>query len=176
MNKNIFTTSLLIAVLFLFNGCSSNYPSLETVKSVDAKKYSGLWYEIARLPFSIQEGCSCTTAEYQIINEVEFSVVNKCLKEGEWDVAEGKAFVVENSNNSKLLVQFFWPFKGDYWIIDLDEQNYSYAVVGTPSRKYMWILSRTKKLNDTILANILRTAAAKGFDTTKLIFTDQTCN
>lgn len=174
-NKINFLRVSVAGLIFLF-GCSSNYPPLETIDEVDVKKYSGVWFEVARLPFSIQDGCSCTTAEYGIIEEGVLSVVNKCLKEGEWDIAEGKAFVVENSKNSKLLVQFFWPFKGAYWIIDLDKEKYSYAVVGTPSRKYMWILSRTKKLDAEILSKILERAKQKGFDASKLIYTEQNCN
>lgn len=177
MSKNNinFLCVLVAGLIFLF-GCSSNYPPLETVDAVDVKKYSGVWFEVAHLPFAIQDGCSRTTAEYGIIDENTLSVVNKCLKEGKWEIAEGKAFSVENSNNSKLLVQFFWPFKGDYWIIDLDNEKYSYAVVGTPSRKYLWILSRTKKINEDTLANILERAQQKGFDTSKLIYSEQFCN
>ncbi|NMB82925.1 MAG: lipocalin family protein, partial [Ignavibacteria bacterium] len=102
-------------------------------------------------------------------------VINKCMKNGELDDAKGKAFVVEGSNNSKLRVQFFWPFRGDYWVIELDKENYQYAVVGTPSRKYMWILSRTPKMDEQIYNSILQQASEKGFDVSKLIKTVQDC-
>jgi len=100
-------------------------------------------------------------------------VINKCIKEGELDDANGKAFVVEGSNNAKLRVQFFWPFRGDYWVIELDEENYQYAIVGTPSRKYMWILSRRPKMNEEIYNSLLQKSSAKGFDISKLIKTEQ---
>ncbi len=166
-----------IPIIFLIIGCSaSSYPPLDVVDKVDIQKYIGKWYEIARLPFSQQEGCSCTTAEYEIIDLTTLRVINKCIKEGELDDANGKAFVVEGSNNAKLRVQFFWPFRGDYWVIELDEENYQYAVVGTPSRKYMWILSRSPKMDGQIYNTLIEKSKAKGFDVSKLIKTQQDCN
>ncbi|MBM4172557.1 MAG: hypothetical protein FJ214_11865 [Ignavibacteria bacterium] len=165
----------LFLILFYFYGCSaSNYPPLRVVEKVEVDKYLGKWYEIARLPFTQQDGCSCTTAEYELIDSTTLRVVNKCIKEREMDDAEGKAFIVAGSNNAKLRVQFFWPFRGDYWIIELDE-NYQYAVVGTPSRKYMWILSRNKTLDEEIYKLLLEKCKTKGFDVTKLIKTEQDC-
>lgn len=172
--KNIFKAALPI-ILTIFGCSSANYPPLEVVDKVDIDRYIGKWYEIARLPFSQQEGCSCTTAEYEIIDETTLRVINKCVKEGELDDAKGKAFVVEGTNNAKLRVQFFWPFRGDYWVIELDKENYQYAVVGTPSRKYMWILSRTPKMDEQIYNSLLQKASAKGFDISKLIKTEQNC-
>ncbi len=172
--KNVFKAAFPIILTFF--GCSSaNYPPLDVVDKVDINRYIGKWYEIARLPFSQQEGCSCTTAEYEIIDSTTLRVINKCMKEGELDDANGKAFVVEGSNNAKLRVQFFWPFRGDYWVIELDKENYKYAVVGTPSRKYMWILSRTPKMDEQIYNLLLQKASAKGFDISKLIKTEQNC-
>lgn len=165
-------------LLVLFGGCSlfspSVYPPLETVASVDVQRYTGTWHEIASLPFSRQEGCSCTTAEYAILEEGVLSVTNTCRKTDGISSATGKAFVVEGSNNAKLRVQFFWPFKGDYWVIDLAD-DYSYAVVGVPSRKYCWILSRTKVMDETVYTGILERIKAKGFDVTKFNRTAQGC-
>lgn len=167
---------IMLAGIFL-SGCGGNYPPLETVESVNIQKYLGTWYEIALLPNSFEEGCHCTTAEYSLIDSTTIKVVNTCNQgspEGEIDKADGKAFVVEGSSNSKLEVQFFWPFKGDYWILELDE-NYKYALVGSPSREYLWILSRTPTLSQNIVDQLLRIAEAKGFDTSKIIYTDQSC-
>lgn len=169
---SVIFTSLLLAGCSIFS--SNNYPPLETVPNVDVNKYIGKWYEIASLPFSYQEGCTCTTAEYEILKDGVLKVTNSCLKEGEVDQAIGKAFVVEGTNNTKLEVQFFWPFKGDYWIIDLAD-DYSYAVVGVPSRKYCWILSRTKSMSDEIYAGILDRVKSKGFDVGKFNKTVQEC-
>lgn len=168
---------LIFLIMSAFNSCStSNYPPLDVVDSVDVERYIGKWYEIARLPFKYQEGCSCTTAEYSIIDSTTLRVINKCIKEGELDDATGKAFVVEGSKNAKLRVQFFWPFRGDYWIIELDKENYSYAVVGTPSRKYLWILSRTAKMDEQLYNSLIEKCKAKGFDISKLEITNQECD
>lgn len=176
MKTNITLFSLSFLSIILLFGCSAaKYPPLDVVKKVDIDRYLGKWYEIARLPFSQQEGCSCTTAEYELIDSTTIRVINKCIKEGELDDATGKAFVVEGSNNAKLRVQFFWPFRGDYWVIELDEDNYQYAIVGTPSRKYMWILSRTPRMDEEIYNSLIQKANNKGFDISKLIRTVQDC-
>lgn len=171
------TLSMFFAAMILA-GCSvfssDKYPPLETVASVDVNRYVGKWYEIASFPFSYQEGCTCTTAEYEVLEDGVLRVINSCRKEGAVDQAIGKAFVVEGTNNTKLRVQFFWPFRGDYWVIDLAD-DYSYAVVGVPSRKYCWILSRTATMSDEVYAGILERVKEKGFDITRFNKTSQEC-
>lgn len=157
------------ASLLALAGCSSNYPPLETVSYVDLNRYGGVWYEAARLPNSFQDECTCTSAEYRIIDSATVSVVNTCIKNGEKDQVSGKAFVQPGSGNARLKVQFFWPFRGDYYVIALDEENYSYAVVGTPSRKYLWILSRERELAPEVMERLVAFAQAKGFNTAALI-------
>lgn len=157
---------VLLFITAAMLGCSTKQQPLETVKNVDLKRYAGKWYEIASYPQRFQKGCTCTTAEYIATNEGYIIVENACNKDsinGEKSGIKGKAFVVENSGNAKLEVQFFWPFKGKYWIIDLDS-NYSYAVVGHPNRKYLWILSRTPTMDSTDYSGILDRVKAKGFD------------
>ena len=153
-------------------GCGTgNYAPLETVDKVDVQRYLGKWYEIANLPNSFQKGCNCTTAEYSLIDSETIRVVNKCNKDsvnGEPNEAKGKAFVVENSGNAKFRVQFFWPFRGNYWIIELDKENYSYAVIGEPSRKYLWILAREPKMDETTYNMLVEKCRQKGFDVAKL--------
>lgn len=148
---------------------------LQTVPSVDLKKYAGKWYEIASFPQRFQKGCNCTTAEYTPTEEGYIIVENRCNKgsvNGKESYIKGKAFVEKNSGNAKLKVQFFWPFKGKYWIIDLAD-DYSYAVVGHPNRKYLWILSRTPKMGDVIYRQITSRLQEKGFDLSKLKKTAQ---
>ena len=135
-------------------------PPLKTVKQVDLNKYVGLWYEIAKIPNSFQDQCAYgTTAEYKLQKDGSIQVINKCHDEnGEPDIADGVANIVDKKTNAKLEVSFFSilgirPFWGDYWIIGLDE-NYQWAVVGTPGRKYGWILSRTPSLPDETLQKI----------------------
>ena len=96
----------------------------------------GKWYEIARLPNSFQKECSCTTAEYKIIDDY-ISVKNQCYKDSVVTTATAKTWRVNDNDNSKLKVRFFWPFTGNYWILYVSD-NYKYAVIGEPSRKYLW--------------------------------------
>jgi apolipoprotein D and lipocalin family protein len=149
--------------------------TLQTVPYVDLKKYAGKWYEIASFPQRFQKGCYCTTAEYTPTDKGDVIVENRCNKDsinGKQSYIKGKAFVVENSGNAKLKVQFFWPFRGKYWIIELAD-DYSYAVVGHPNRKYLWILSRTPSINDTTYQQIISRLKEKGFDETKIRLTKQ---
>lgn len=142
---------------------------LESVSYVDLDRYLGLWYEIARFPFSIQEGCFDTTAEYSLLKEGEIKVVNTCLKgsfTGKPDVAKGSAKVIDKETNAKLKVSFnfFMGLFGgaNYWIIDLDD-DYQYAVVSEPEGRYLWILSRTPKMEEKTYEEILDRLKEDGF-------------
>lgn len=151
----------------------SNHPALETVPFVDPKRYAGLWYEIASFPQRFQRGCHCTTARYETTEKGYLTVENRCNKDsvnGPESSIKGKAFVEKNSGNAKLKVQFFWPFRGKYWIIDLAD-DYSFAVVGHPNRDYLWILSRTSAMNENVYEEIKKRISDKGFDVARLVKT-----
>ncbi|MEO8069609.1 MAG: lipocalin family protein [Flavobacteriales bacterium] len=148
---------------------------LRTVPLVHLDRYAGKWYEIASYPQRFQKGCHCTTATYTRSDKGYLVVENQCNRDtagGKLSSVKGKAFAVEGSGNAKLKVQFFWPFAGKYWIIDL-AQDYSYAVVGHPNRKYLWILSRDPLLPSDVYTGILTRLVANGYDTGKLQLTDQ---
>ena len=148
---------------------------LETVTTVDLQKYSGKWFEIASFPQRFQKGCHCTTAEYTLTSKDYLIVENRCNKDnlnGKSLYIKGKVFAEKNSGNSKLKVQFFWPFKGKYWVIDL-APDYSYAVVGHPNRNYLWILSRTASMDDLLYHEIVSRIEAKGYDVSKILKTKQ---
>ena len=165
----------IITLLLSMFGLINHAQTLETVPNVDLKKYAGKWFEIASFPQRFQKGCNCTTAEYTATNKGYLIVENRCNKgsvSGKQSFIKGKVFVDENSGNAKLKVQFFWPFKGKYWIIDLAD-DYSYAVIGHPNRKYLWILSRTPKMNETLYQQIISGIKKKGFDTSKIKTTNQ---
>jgi apolipoprotein D and lipocalin family protein len=154
---------------------SSISQTLQTVPYVDLKKYAGKWYETASFPQRFQKGCNCTTAEYTLTDKGFVIVENRCNRDsinGKQSYIKGKAFVVKNSGNAKLKVQFFWPFKGKYWIIDL-AKDYSYAVVGHPNRKYLWILSRTPIMDANTYQQIISKIREKGFDISKIKLTTQ---
>ena len=165
-----------IAVSFILGlfSCGSNEP-LPTVDSVSLEEYSGLWYEIARLPNSFQSNCTCTTAEYTI-RDGYVEVFNRCWdsQKEEFNEIKGKAFPVEGSENASLKVQFFWPFKGDYNIIALDD-DYQYALVGPKSRKYLWVLSRNPVLAQNIFDQIVAQAKTLGYPVDQLLFTEHPC-
>jgi apolipoprotein D and lipocalin family protein len=166
---------LLITIITIMTTKNGGSQELQTVQSVDLNKYAGKWYEIASYPQRFQKGCHCTTAEYTLSDKGYVIVENRCNKDsvtGKQAYIKGKAFVEENSGNAKLKVQFFWPFKAKYWIIDLAD-DYSYAVVSHPNKKYLWILSRTPKMNQVTYEEILSRLKKKGFDPTKLQVTVQ---
>ena len=142
---------------------------LETVAKVDLNRYIGRWYEIARYPNRFERKCDRNvTATYTLRPDGKIGVVNACMtREGKLVRANGWAKVADRKTGAKLKVTFFWPFFGDYWIIDLGP-NYEYAVVGEPSRKYLWILSRTATMDDKLYAEIISRLAAKGYDAGKL--------
>jgi apolipoprotein D and lipocalin family protein len=153
---------------YLFLGCSS-YPPLPTVEKVDLKRYLGQWYEIARYEHFFEKGCSDVTATYSLKTNGDIKVINRCKKAGEFSKAVGQAYAVDDTH-AKLKVSFFWPFYGNYWILDLDK-SYSYAVIGEPSREYFWILSRTKNLNREVLDSIFKQMPQWGYETENLIWT-----
>ena len=135
----------------------------------------GRWYEIASYPQRFQKGCHCTTAQYTLSKKGYVIVENRCNRDsirGRESYIKGKAFVEKNSGNAKLKVQFFWPFRAKYWIIDLAD-DYSYAVVSHPNKKYLWILSRTTKTDERIFKEIIDRLRTKGFDLSKLQITVQ---
>jgi len=175
MNRRLNILKLQLFFLFLISFFMTKAQILQTVSEVDLNKYSGKWYEIASFPQRFQIGCHCTTAEYSISDKGYVIVENKCNKDsikGKQISIRGKAFAEKNSGNAKLNVQFFWPFKAKYWIIDL-AYDYSYAVVSHPNKKYLWILSRTPQMNDEIYNQILARLKEKGFDLSKLNVTPQ---
>lgn len=170
MKKEIFATSLILGVAAL--ALHGEDKPLETVNHVDLKSYLGKWYEIAAFPQSFEKGCTCTSAVYSLNNDGTIKVINRCIKNGKVKIANGKAFVTDKKTNAKLAVQFFWPFKGKYWIIGL-AHDYSYAVVGHPNRKYLWILGRKPKMDSQTYNHLVVLAANKGFDIRNLVKTKQ---
>jgi apolipoprotein D and lipocalin family protein len=170
-----------LLALLIVPACGSSVkrgelPPLQVLSSVDLKRYAGTWYEIASYPNSFQRGCVATTATYAALLNDKIRVVNQCRKErldGDVVTAEGQAWVVDSSTSAKLKVSFFWPFSGDYWIIDLGE-NYEYAVVGHPDRKYLWILSRSPQMEAAAYERILERLEKKhSYDTKRLVRTLQ---
>ena len=178
-DRNTILQAMLISGLALLFACGANRQQLandppSVVKHVDLERYQGKWYEIARYPNRFQKACVASTAVYSPREDGKIRVLNECRKEsleGPLKRAEGKAWVVDETTRAKLKVQFFWPFRGDYWIIDLGE-DYEYAVVGDPKRKYLWILSRTPQMETEVYEAILERIMRNGYDPDRLIRTE----
>lgn len=172
MLKNL----LILLILMNLLSCKTNR-DLSTVGEVNLEKYAGQWYEIARLPNKFEKGLKCITATYSLKKNGKIEVLNKGFsieKMGESDAAKGTAWIPDPNYPGRLKVSFFWPFAGDYYIISLDEE-YQYVLVGDPSRKYLWILSRTKKLDDTIYSKLIDIGRQNGFKVEDIIKVDHDC-
>ncbi len=137
---------------------------LPTVPHVDLDRYLGRWFEIARLPNRFERGCDAAVAEYSRLPDGKIRVVNICYgADGKpRRTIKGVASIADPQTNAKLKVTFFWPFRGDYWVLALDA-GYRYALVGEPRRKYLWILSRAPELDDATYASLLQHARELGF-------------
>lgn len=173
------TTKFIILFTFLNLIIFAQEDLIITVDSVDLNKYQGTWYEIAKIPNSFQDHCiKNTTANYQINGDGDIIVINRCIDEdGESDDAEGLARIVDKKTNSKLEVSFVslfgWHlFWGDYWILGLDK-DYQYVCVGTPSRKYGWILSRTPKMSENNLEKCFQIFEKNGYNRSQFEFSIQ---
>lgn len=167
---------LIPIVMILLFSCSEN-PPLETVQEFNINKYMGTWYEIARLPNSFEKGLECCTATYSLKDNGKIKVVNAGRKISDRDKlkeATGTAWIPDENYPGQLKVRFFWPFAGDYYIIHLDD-NYQHVLVGSPSRKYLWILARDKEINEKTYNLLIDIAREKGFDTDKVIRVKQDC-
>ena len=177
MTANIFLITVLSFTAFAAAALDGRRVELEVVQSVDLSRYVGRWYEIARLPNGFQKKCADTvTADYTMRTDGKIEVINRCRKaSGEYATAKGKAKIVDKKTNAKLKVTFFWPFYGNYWILDVGP-NYEYAVVGEPGRKYLWILSRSPRMDEALYQQLLQRMSAQGFNTEMMIRTSQSIN
>jgi len=166
---------LWVIVIVLFS-CKTN-KNLPTVSSLDLVKYMGTWYEIARFDHSFEKNLSCVSATYSIKQDGNIRVENKGYnsKKNKWKTAVGKAKVPNSDKPGEIKVSFFGPFYGDYFVMKLDK-NYEHVLVGSPTRDYLWVLSRNKTMPPNIYEQYLKVATAKGFDVAKLQMIDQSCS
>jgi apolipoprotein D and lipocalin family protein len=146
-------------------------PELRTVEHVDLARYLGTWYEVASFPQRFQRGCTATSATYSLRADGDLDVLNRCRDgtvTGPERRARGRARVVDRASNAKLEVSFFRPFWGAYWIVEIGPE-YEYAVVGHPSRDYLWILSRTRAMDPAVYDRILERLRGQGYETERLV-------
>ncbi|MCA1327060.1 lipocalin family protein [Herbaspirillum sp. alder98] len=172
--------ALASATVFATSSRPAQAQEVKTVAAVDLQRYVGKWYEIAKFPNRFQKDCIAdTSAEYRARTDGNIDVINRCKTNAGTDEAQGEARVIAGSNNSKLQVRFapswlsWLPMVwGDYWILELDPQ-YTLVTVGTPSRDYLWILSRTPTVSEEQYENAVDNATKQGFDTSRLVKTRQ---
>jgi lipocalin len=168
--------SILFAIMIISSANSQKAPSV--VSSVDITRYSGTWYEIARLPNPFERKLKCITATYSLRNDGRITVLNrghKITDPQKVSSITGVAWLPDKNITAKLKVQFFWPFSGNYWIMHLDN-DYNYALIGDPSLKYLWILCRDKSIDETTYNMLLQKAKDNGYDITPVIRVEHDCN
>ena len=177
--------SALLVASWLFAAQSTAAPPgkgpVTTVDRVDLDRYAGQWYEIARFPNRFQRQCTGDVrATYARRPDGRIDVINECrTSDGQTTQAKGVARVVDGSGNARLKVRFapaflsFLPIVwGDYWVIALGD-GYDWAVVGSPDRQYLWILSRTAVLDESRWAQALEHVRSNAFDEGRLVRTPQ---
>ncbi|WP_019340509.1 lipocalin family protein [Stutzerimonas stutzeri] len=174
---------LLVALfsVLLISGCAgsgSDVDGPDTAGQVDLKRYQGVWYEQARLPMFFQRNCVRSEAHYRLQDDGRTAVTNRCeTTDGEWKQAEGEAFPQQEGRTDKLWVRFDNWFsklfpgltKGHYWILYLAD-DYSVALVGSPDRDNLWLLSRDKEIDAAMRDRLLDEARKRGYNTNELIW------
>lgn len=163
----------LIGVVLALAGCASlssrpigNHHVPQPAKSVDLNRYLGRWYEIYRYEAPFQKDCEAVTADYSLNPDGSIRVLNSCRQgavDGPSKSATGKARVADNSTNAKLRVTFFWPFYGDYWVLD-HAADYQWSIVGEPSGRYLWVLSREAEPSNDVRALLKQRVEELGYD------------
>jgi len=169
--------ALILSGALVFTGCSDKKPEKVTaVENFKLNEYLGTWYEIVRLEHRFEKGMEAITATYSMREDGGVKVLNKGFKtkEKEWNEAEGKAYFVDNADKGFLKVSFFGPFYGSYIVMDTDYKTYT--MISGPDLSYFWILSRTPTLDQKVLDRLLAKAKEAGFDTSVLIYPDQSMN
>jgi apolipoprotein D and lipocalin family protein len=172
------TALLVIGGLGLLAACtmtgsnkSGNAHVPEPAKPVDLDRYLGQWYEFARYENRFERGCEAVTANYAKRDDGLVSIINSCRDggvNGAYRSSEGKAKIVPETNNAKLKVSFFGPFYvGDYWVLD-HADDYTWSIVGEPSGKYLWILTREAKPSAEQRTALIHRARKLGYDVTLL--------
>lgn len=144
------------------------------IENFEVDRYLGTWYEIARLDHRFERGLSQVSATYSKRSDGGLNVINRGLdsQTGKWKEAKGRAYFIGEPDIARLKVTFFWPFYGGYNVIELDRKNYNYALVCGPDLNYLWILARSRQLDETTVQRLVSKAEQLNFDTSKLIFVD----
>lgn len=171
---SIFRKVFILISVMLVSACTGVPEGVSPVTGFDLNRYLGTWYEIARLDHSFERDLQQVTADYSVREDGGIRVVNRGYntKKQAWEQAEGKAYFIGDSDVGRLKVSFFGPFYGAYNIMELDRENYQYAMISGPDRSYLWILARTPDPGQATVDRLVEQAAGLGFDSEQLIFVD----
>lgn len=175
MKKSVFPLIAAGPIIFLLSACVSGPPEglgpLELVDTVDLERYLGRWYEIARLPSSFERNIVGATAEYSLREDGKIQVVNSGFKkslDGRYKEVKAVAWQPDPAKPGALNVKFFGLFTSDYLIFGLDQENYSWALVGNQSRTLLWFLAREHEIGDALFTKMKKIAASQGYDLSEL--------
>jgi len=166
---------LILISALLLSACAQRNENIKPVTGFEINRYLGVWYEIARMDHSFERGLSNVSAEYSLNPDGSIKVYNKGFNsdKNKWKTAVGRAKFAASQDTGEFKVSFFGPFYGAYIIVELDNANYSYALISGGSLDYLWILSRTPDLDKPTLDKLLQTATNLGYDTDKLLYPAQ---
>ena len=175
-------TVVFIFIVFFSFGLNSCFTTkrmstatIPVVENLNLERYLGTWYEIARLPNSFEKNLDYVTATYTLRGDGKIKVLNKGFnsEKNSWKEATGKAWIPDSQIPARLRVSFFWIFSSDYKIIALDAENYMYSMVTSNTKKYLWILSRTPKMDSEVYTKLVEKAYDYGFEVDKLYKVNQ---
>lgn len=167
--------ALALTTLLGIAACSTTPPAgMTPVAPFEIARYTGKWYEIARLDHSFERGLTDVSATYTQQPDGSVEVINRGHDGSKWRQAVGRALFTGETDRASLKVSFFGPFYGGYHVVALDQQHYRWAMVVGPDRDYLWILARDKQLPADLRERLLAQAKAQGFDTDRLIWVSQT--
>lgn len=167
-----------LCIIFTFSCINQKESMIDktVVKKLNIEKYLGTWYEIARYDHSFERGLVGVTANYSMRKDGKIKVLNSGYKvtlSGKYTQAIGKAKIPDPKNEpGKLKVSFFWFFYGDYYVMELDK-DYQWAIIGSSSDNYLWILSRTPQMSKDVYRDCLNEITNRGYDVSKLIKVEQ---
>jgi apolipoprotein D and lipocalin family protein len=167
-----------IILLLTFTGCAQTFKKkmIANLQQVDLERYTGKWYEIARFPHRFERDLTGVTATYNLLPNGKIEVINQGFQnslDGPLKTAIGKAKSVSKDGKGHLKVSFFWIFYADYFILELDQENYQYALVGSSTPDFLWILGRTPQMDQETLDMLLSKAKELDYDITKVELVEQ---
>ena len=163
---------LLSLLIFSLSSCANNNTMKKKTKNINIERYLGKWYEIARYDHKFEKGLTGVTANYSMKPNGKIKVINSGYAgnlNGEYKSVEGKAYIPNPDNSGHIKVSFFWIFYADYFVLDIDEKDYNWAIVGSKSNNYLWILCRNPKISDDLYNELIRKIENLGYNSSKLI-------